>query len=662
MSVYKVGSIEHVPPFSGVMAGGSAAPTVPPVDSDYSPVDNFYMYVNSKWQRRVKMPSYEDDFGVSEEIELDLRHTLLKALDTHLMNKPTDGISRLAHSFLESSVQDTGVEDLKKELTMLNCIDCADTLGKAIGYLNKIQARAPFSFVVNSDYYNSKKCCVYIYESVLGMPSKSNYATNASNRILAAYRRFLFHIGSLLHVDGLESALATEAQLIPYLSEAAELRDVSYVYNPMTINTLEKAYPHIPWRISLAGWGMTPKLIESTRFIVTNTRYFSQLDKMIKNAEFNIFIKWIQSMLVIHFIKYLPPPFDDLHYNFYDKLIKGVDKKLPQSNLTLRVLMSFACQDLSRMFVRLAVPPSIKNKTIEYVKLLKEATARRIHGLKWMEPGTKRTALRKVSEMAFQIAYPEKWRSETTETVINSERPFQNLLALSSNDTKHMIADLAKHNCRKTPSRWNEGAFEVNAYYYPEANMMVVPAGILRPPFFDTARSDAWNFGGIGVAISHEITHGFDDDGRSFDEKGNYKDWWSTSDERIYNNMSDAMVKLFDGQKYMGGTVDGKRTLNENLADLGGLAIALEALNIMLPKDLGIRKTAYRDFFISFAVSWRQKDRPKKARQALLLDVHAPPLFRVNLIVRQFEEFYTAFDIKPTEKGYIPPEERIIFW
>jgi putative endopeptidase len=660
MSTLKTGSIEHVGPAYALIGG--AAPTVPPVDSDFSPAEDFYMYVNSKWQHRVKMPSYEDDFGVSEEIELDLRQTLLKALDKHLANKPTDGLSRLAHSFLESSIQETGIEDLKHELTMLNCIDCTETLGKAIGHLNKIQSRAPLSFVVNSDYYDSKKCCVYIYESVLGMPSKSNYANHASNRVLAAYRRFLTQVGRLLHIDGLEGALTTESQLIPYMSDAAELRDVSYVYNPMTIKELEKEYPHIPWRLSLTGWGLSPHLLESSTFVVTNTKYVTQFNKLCTTEDFGSMIKWMQSMLIIHFIRYLPPPFDDIHYAFYEKMLKGVDKKLPQTNLTLRVLMTFASQDLSRMFVRLAVPPTVKSKTIAYVRLLKEATARRISGLKWMEPSTKRAALRKVEIMGFQVAYPEKWRSETSEVHIDSGRPFKNLIALSMKDTEHMIVDLAHSTCKKRPSKWREGAFEVNAYYYPEANMMVVPAGILRPPFFDTSRSDAWNLGGIGVAISHEITHGFDEDGRSFDEKGDYKDWWTASDERTYNTMSRAIVKLFDGQKYMGGTVDGKRTLNENLADLGGLAIALEALNLMLPEDASKRKAAYRDFFISFAVSWRQKDRPKKARQALLLDAHAPPIYRVNLIVRQFEEFYTAFDIKPTEKGYIPLEERIVFW
>lgn len=655
MAAYKSERIEYV----GV---GGSPPRVPHVDTSYSPATNFYMYVNAKWQHSVKMPSYEDDFGVSEEIELDLRHNLLEALEKHLKSKPTDGLSRLAHSFLENSVQATGVEDLQNMLNMVNCIDCSETLGKAIGYLNKIQARAPLSFVVNSDYYDSKKCCVYIYEPLLGLPSKSNYASNASNRILSAYRRFLSQVGTLFHIVRLEEALSTESYLIPFLSEAAELRDVSYVYNPMNCGMLIKTYPHIPWETCFINWGLHKHQLNHTQFIVTNTKYISALDKMIEKGDFTKFRPWITSLLIIHYIKYLPPPFDDIHYNFYEKLIKGVDKKLPQTNLTLRVLMTFAAQDLSRMYVRLAVPPSIKSKTVSYVKLLKEATSRRISGLKWMEPSTKRAALQKVKNMTFQVAYPEKWHSETAEVTIDSGRPFENLCALASKDTEHMIHELVTNSCKKTPSKWREGAFEVNAYYYPEANMMVVPAGILQPPFFDEKRSDAWNLGGIGVAISHEITHGFDDDGRLFDEKGNYKNWWSASDTRTYAAMSHAVVKLFEGQKYMGGTVDGKRTLNENLADLGGLAIALEALNSILPENAEIRKAAYIDFFISFAVSWRQKDRPKKARQALLLDAHAPPIYRVNLIVCQFEEFYVAFDIKPSEKGYIPPEERIVFW
>jgi putative endopeptidase len=635
-------------------------PRVPSVDPHYSPAENFYMYVNARWQKSVKMPSYEDDYGISEEIEQNLRKVLQHALSAHLESHPSDGLSQLAQSFLNPAVQTSGIDDLMHALNALDCIDSPKTLGHAIGRMNRIQSRAPFSFVVNSDYYDSKKCCVYLYETMLGLPSKHNYEATASNRVLSAYRRYLSRMGELLHIEGLETSITTESEFIPVLSEMSELRDVSYLYNAYSLGELEKKYSAIPWRSAIASWGLHD--VNGTQFIVTNTRFFKMLNSLFESEEYGKIRLWFKSMMVNHYAKYLPPPFDDLHYALFDKLIKGVDKKLPQTNLTLKVLMTFAQQDLSRMFVTLAVHDSTKRLATEYIKMLKAATARRIRGLKWMENSTKNAALRKIGAMTFQVAYPEKWRSETDAVEIDRTRPFQNLVALASADTDAMIHDLRTHKCYKRPSHWREGAFEVNAYYYPEGNMMVVPAGILRPPFFDLDRSDAWNLGGIGVAISHEITHGFDDDGRVFDEDGNYKDWWKPNDERTYKAMSRDVVKLFDGQKYMGGVVDGKKTLNENLADLGGMAIALDALNSMLPSDPAKRKAAYRDFFISFAVSWRQKDRPKKARQALLLDVHAPTLYRVNLIVRQFEEFYTAFDITAEDKGYVPREERIVFW
>jgi putative endopeptidase len=652
------GFIEHIG--SGRSISGEVF--VPDVDKSYDPGEDFYMYVNSRWQRSVKMPSYEDDFGISEEIELDLRNILGDALDKYMRLKPAAGLSQLAKSFLDPAAQGSAVRDLTHELNALDCVNSPESLAQAIGHLNNIQCRAPLSFVVNSDYYDSKKCCVYIYEASLGLPSKSNYSIHSSNKILSAYGRFLARLGELFHIDDLETVLTTEATLIPFMSNVGELRDVSYVYNPMTLSQLSTKYPHIDWSTALRTWGLDESKQNDIKFVITNMKYVAHLNKLIKEGDYGTMVKWMKMNIILNFLKFLPPPFDDLHYEFYEKLLRGVDKKLPQATLALRVLMKFTPQDLSRMFVELEVPEKIKTESTKYVRLLKAATARRIRLLEWMESSTKTAALRKVAAMTFQVAFPSHWESETDTVRIDSHRPLMNLITLSSADSKKMINDLLHVTCAKRPSKWRDGAFEVNAYYYPEGNMMVVPAGILRPPFFDTRRSDGWNLGAIGVAISHEITHGFDDDGRVFDAHGNYKDWWTLSDERKYKSMSRAVVELFDGKKYMGGKVDGKMTLNENLADLGGMAIALEALNAILPKDNALRKAAYRDFFIAFAVSWRQKDRPKKARQALLLDVHAPPYYRVNLTVCQFEEFYFAFDIKPGSKNYVSPEERISFW
>ena len=193
---------------------------------------------------------------------------------------------------------------------------------------------------------------------------------------------------------------------------------------------------------------------------------------------------------------------------------------------------------------------------------------------------------------------------------------------------------------------------------------MVIPAGMLRQPFFDLRRSDAWNLGGIGAAIGHEITHGFDEDGRLYDKHGNYNsNWWTEEDSRQFKKMTQAVVRLFDGAEYMGGKVDGVNTLSENLADLGGIAIAIEALNReLVGRSEREKKEAWCEFFTSYAVSWRNKERPQKAKQSLLLDVHAPAPLRVNLITRQFAEFYDAFDIHEGDPGWTAPELRVQLW
>jgi predicted metalloendopeptidase len=330
--------------------------------------------------------------------------------------------------------------------------------------------------------------------------------------------------------------------------------------------------------------------------------------------------------------------------------------------LTLKVLKTFAKQDLGRIFVQHDVPSDTKAVATKLVLRLKNATLKRLAAASWMDDATRKTALNKVEKMVFQIAHPTKWRSETATAEMNESRPLLNIINLNVGDTDRMLAEI-QEGCVKTPESWDDGVFEVNAFYYSEGNMMVVPAGILRPPFFDLKRSDAWNLGGIGVAIGHEITHGFDADGRFYDEHGSYKQWWSRRDEKIYEEKSQQVVKLFHNQLYMGGKVDGKFTLSENLADLGGMAIALEALNeIVRGNSEAVAKQMYKDFFISYAVSWRNKDRPRKAKESLKSDPHAPAPLRVNIITAQFEEFYKAFDIHPGHKSYIPPEKRVQLW
>jgi putative endopeptidase len=641
---------------------GGAQPIVPGVDTSIHPCHDFYSHVNNRWQKHIHLPPYQGSLGVSEEIESEVRNSLLTTIMRQIDTNPSDAISKLATSFLHTASQKNSIVDLQRILNTFDCIGDATDIARSIGSMNRIQAHAPLSLVIANDSYKNSQCCIYLYEPTIGLPEKHYYFPGSRNHVILKYSKLLKTVGKLMNIEMLESAISIESALIPYLSEGDDLSNLEYSYNPYSYHKLVRDFKDIPWSHMFASWGAKPHVYEKASFIVTNLRYISALNRMFKTMALETWKIWMRAMTILSFIEYLPPPYDDLHFELYGKALRGNSEKLPQKYLMLRVLQTFTPQDLGRIFVDLDVKDGTKARATRIVKQLKSATIDRLDALEWMDKSTKTRAIHKVKSMLFQVAFPNRWESETEQVEILSDRPLLNIISLSTQDTFNMIEDLHKNQCKKSEDSWADGAFEVNAYYYPEGNMMVVPAGILRPPFFDLSRSNAWNLGGIGAAIGHEITHGFDEDGRFYDSHGNYKNWWTDGDSRTFTKLTKSLIDLFDGQDYMGGKVNGKLTLSENLADLGGLAIALQALSESLPKDLAGRKKAYKDFFISYAVSWRNKDRAKKAKQSLLLDRHAPAPLRVNLIVKQFEEFYIAFDIKPEDPGYIPPEQRIRLW
>lgn len=641
---------------------GGKRPSVPPLDTHVDPAADFYSYVNNNWQKHIHLPSFAGGYGVSEEIEEDVRDTLLELIQEMRIKNPASKIAMLATSFLHTASQKNSVIDLQRVLNTFECMGSVKDVCHSIGSMNKIQAQAPLSLVVSSDSYNSNKCVVYLYEPSLGLPEKVYYKTESRNHVFLKYSKLLAAVGKLMNIESLETAVSIEASIIPFLSSGDDLSNMEFSYNPHSYHELVEKYKHIDWDSIMAGWGADREIYRKTQFIITNVAYMEALDRMMRGFSLETWRTWMRAMVVNSFVEYLPPPFDDMHFELYGKSLKGIAEKIPQKYLTLKVLQTFIPNDLGRLFVKHAVMDGTKAYALKLVDRLKNATIERLRALSWMAPSTKASAIKKVETMKFQVAFPSSWKSETMDALIEEDRPLLNILTLCSRDTASMIEDLAHNRCAKDTERWDEGVFEVNAYYYSEGNMMVIPAGILREPFFDLTRSDAWNLGGIGAAIGHEITHGFDADGRLYDEKGNYNDWWSKKDSQTFEKLSGSIIALFDKQPYMGGKVDGKLTLSENIADLGGLAIALQALESTLPADPEKRKKMYKDFFISYAVSWRNKDRLKKAKQSLLLDSHAPAPLRVNMIVRQFEAFYKAFDIPASHPKYIAPDLRIQLW
>jgi len=621
------------------------------------------MYVNAIWQQKTVIPSYAHTIGVSEEIEEILKDSLISALADRYTKHPSTPISLAYNGFLTVGGGKHSVAFLKEVMASFEDWTTMEDVGEAIGFLNRIQSRAPLSVVISSDSNDSEQCCVFLYEPELGLPEKHIYNVMEHHPALSAYKRMLRECGTLLGFLHFESVAKFEADLLPHLSAVEDRKDVRFSYDPRSFTEIREMYPVIPWNSVFTGMRLPLSVAEDSQFIVTNKQYFHHLEQLFKRLSMDDWRTWMRTELLGTYLEYLPAPFKDYHYQIYDHILRGSMKPHPASHIMLKALQKFAPQALSQVYVEEAVPKATKPTVIKLVGQLKAATKARIGLLGWMSPESRIKAVEKIEAMRFQVGYPEVWNSELKHIRVKKDEPLQCLFDLASTDTLDMIEDLNDHKCGKDVGVWEEGAFEVNAYYYPEGNMMTIPAGILNPPFFDLHRGDAWNLGGIGAAIGHEITHGFDEDGRNYDAEGNYNPWLSAEDSHKFTRLAQTTVALYQKQHINGGVVNGRRTLSENLADLGGLAIALEALrHLLVGSTRADQMKAYRDFFQSYAVSWRTKQRPEKAKQALLLDRHAPAQLRVNLVVRQFQEFYEAYDIKEGSAGYVPVSERIVFW
>jgi putative endopeptidase len=625
---------------------------------------DFYTYINHSWQDTVKIKPYDSSVSVSDEIETRVENSLFDMIDKVVKKRPADPFSRLVKSIIETKHQINNVYDIQRLSSLFECLHTREDVARIIGKLNRIQSNAPISFVVANDRYIPNKRCIYLYEPKLALPEKQQYKKGVDNKAISSYIRVLKIISSILHIESLESAVAIEASILPYLSPENDREDVAFSYTPYTLSDLDRLYKNVPWKTMMVAWGMTPLVASSATYIITNKKYLDALNRMFREYSMTSWRIWMRAQVLVHFMKYLPPPFDDLHFQLWGKQLQGTTQKIPQKFLMLNVIKENIPHNLGYDYVKYAISAKLKPTAVALVENLRTATIKRIRDLKWMSDATKTKAVEKCKAMLFQVAYPDKWEFELDKTEINESRMLTNIWNLAKYDTDTMIKHLKKGKINEKEN-WEDGVFEVNAYYYSDKNLMVVPAGILQPPFFDLKRSEAWNLGGIGAAIGHEITHGFDDDGRLYDKNGVMKDWWSAADAQKYKDMSQSLVELFNKETYMNGKVDGDLTLSENIADLGGVSIALEALEMEFAKGgytAANKKNAYKEFFTSYAVSWRNKDRAKKAEQSLLLDKHAPAPLRVNLIVRQFAEFYASFDIGESDPGYIPINERIQLW
>lgn len=629
-----------------------------------SPGTDFYLHVNTNWLSKTHIPPTKSSFGVSEEIEERIDQQTQAILQECFHAKATSDsyegkikymIGTLARSVYSSYEDPINLTTVSNVLLSIQSLQSKEDVAVVLGEFARY--KLPSVVSVYGQYENKNKShytCVLGLGSV-GLPDPSFYFKKSYRRAayLKGYKQMIRTLEQKFQIPGLSCILRLERILAGVLWNArGDTLDVI-----MKGTDLLDEFPSIPWNsffqaLGLPSWNQEAFVVESKRWIHSVNKMFYHIGvdywKLLLSLEFLLFS-----------LPWLPKAYSHLSFDLYRKLIRGQEKPVSKEKKALYIVQQFASPFFSRLYVKELVPKSLKPSATHLVKQLIEFADKRMDHLDWLEQRTRDKAQEKIRKIRLSIAHSDTVQQYPIPT-LHEKALLANLLTLGEWETELELKKLGQpFSARKD---WDDPSFVVNAYYYSEANEIVLPAGILQAPFFDEQASVGWNYGGIGCIIAHELTHAFDKEGKEYDPDGIQQRWWTAQDNRNYNEKTKALVKLYGSQKVYGLPVSGTRTLSENIADIGGVGIALDALNHILDSmklTKEDRNDAYREFFISYATSWRVKERKRKQIQSLITDKHAPPPLRVNLVVSQFQEWYDAFDIKSEDPLYIPPEKRI---
>jgi putative endopeptidase len=517
------------------------------------------------------------------------------------------------------------------------------------------------------DDKQSDQIIVNLYQGGLGLPDRDYYLSPdpRSKTIREEYQKHLTAVFSLLGQDEAQSALSAEAvmQIESRLAKASmtrlERRDPNKTYNKVSIQEMQSIAPAFDWNAYFTNISIDVP----SNFVIDNPTFFAEVSKMLTELPIDSWKTYLTWNLINRFSPYLSSPFVEQQFGFFGKVLSGSQKNRPRWERVAGSANMALGEAIGQVYVEENFPPQAKEKMVTLVANLKDAYRERIQNLTWMSEVTKQKAIDKLNAMNVKVGYPDKW-TDYTNLEIDRDSYAANIKRSLAFSFRKNMDKLGKPVDR---DEWFMNPQTVNAYYSPSMNEIVFPAGILQPPFFNLYADDAINYGGIGVIIVHEMTHGFDDQGRLYSKDGNLEEWWTPEDAEKFKALTQPLIDQYNAFVAIDSMhLDGNLTLGENIADYGGLTIAyhafrksLEGNNEPSPID-GF--TANQRFFLSYGNIWRQVIRDEELMRRVKEDVHSPGRFRVNGALFNIPEFYQAFTIEPTEPLYIAPEKRATIW
>ena len=681
-------------------------------DTSVRPQDDLFRFVNGQWLTTAEIPADRPSSGafttLRDESEAACRQ-IVEELAEQFSSVAPEGaaevlstnrgrVGALYQAFMdEAHLEELGAEPLAEELAPVLGASSKEELARALGEMTPVGFMGVVGADVEVDINDPERYTSWVGQSGLGLPDESYYREEAQAPLRQAY---VEHVARMMALAGLpdsfgasgedlaERVMAVETALAKGHWDRVTCRDVEKMNNPMSWQQIVDSAPDLPWDEWREGIRAAARSagIEQTAFleeaIVTQPDYLPHAAGVWQETDLEDLKAWVAWHVVHGRASLLSGAFVEESFDFYGRTLQGTDELRPRWKRGVGLVESCLGEALGEIYVERHFPPSHKSAMEALVGRLIEAYHQSISSLEWMSPATRERALEKLALFTPKIGYPVRWRDYSAVEVV----PGDVLASVRSVERADMAYSLNKLTKPVDRDEWHMTPQTVNAYYNPTMNEIVFPAAILQPPFFDPQADDAVNYAGIGAVIGHEIGHGFDDQGSTFDGTGKVSDWWTQEDREAFTERTSALISQYDAytpevvvaKHQEAGTaqeeiphVNGALTIGENIGDLGGLGIALKAYSLALA-DAGIPSvdeapvidglTGLQRFFYSWARIWRSKSRPDYAELLLTVDPHSPAEFRCNGIVRNVDAFYKAFAVDSDDALWLSPNERVSIW
>jgi putative endopeptidase len=654
-------------------------PRVPGFSVDYmdravDPGTNFYLFADGQWLKNNPVPPDKSRWASFTELaerNWFLIHEILDSAALPEAPLPPHSPRREVGDFFASAmdtnrIEKLGLQPIAGDLKKIDRIQSTKDLFALLADFHQRGIGGIFDAGFGPDEKNSSIYAVELSQGGLSLPDRDYYLKDSFAEKLKLYHDHVRNMFGLLGEKPAEAAahaslvIQLETELAKASRTRVELRDPNKNYNKFTGGELAAKTPELLWSVYFEDRNLAPPAYE----IVGQPEFFTAVNQLVQArpmSDWKVYLRW---HLLHESAPFLPSAVEQENFNFFGKVLSGQPEQEPRWKRAAHTIDGSIGEALGQLYVEKYFPPEARARMNELVENLKAVFHDRLEKVPWMTDTTRTKALAKFARFTQKIGYPAKFRDYSS-VLIRRDDLLGNVRRAEVFESRREIARVGRPVDR---TEWDMTPETVNAYFNPEQNEIVFPAGILQPPFFDVTMDDAVNYGAIGVVIGHEMTHGYDDQGRKYDADGNLNDWWTAADAQAFDDRAQLVVDEYNAFEPLPGLhVNGKLTLGENLADLGGVNIAYEALERALAKDPAKRKlidgfTPEQRFFISFAQIWRTNIRPAEAQRLVTVDPHSPGQFRAYGPLLNVQMFYDAFDIRPGSPMWRPPELRAKIW